>query len=79
MQLFSIYTTFNTHALASGESYTYPETTERKGADEVRSFIFHFIMNFLPGNEITYTYFAMVREARTRIILSVGLFSKWLM
>lgn len=42
--------TFNIHVLSSLKSYfyTYPEYIARKGSDEVCSFLFDFIMNYLP-------------------------------
>lgn len=41
---------FNIHVLSSGASYfyVYLEKIVHKGADEVCSFIFHFVENFLP-------------------------------
>lgn len=40
---------FNIHVLSSNASYfyVYPETVGNKGADEVCSFLFHFVMHFL--------------------------------
>lgn len=44
----SVYS-FNIHVLSSNQSifYMYPETTGRKGSDEVCSLLHHFIYNFL--------------------------------
>lgn len=41
---------FNVHVLSSADSYfyTYPEFIAKKGSNEVCSFLFHFIMNYLP-------------------------------
>ncbi|KAK9754394.1 hypothetical protein QE152_g1328 [Popillia japonica] len=40
---------FNIHVLASSMAlfYTYPENLAKKGSDEVCSFLFHFLMNYL--------------------------------
>lgn len=40
---------FNIHVLSTGQSlfYTYPQTIAKKGANEVISFLFHFITNHL--------------------------------
>lgn len=42
---------FNIHVLSNADSYfyTYPEYMAKKGSDEVSSFLFHFIMNYLPA------------------------------
>lgn len=41
--------TFNIHVLSTGQSYfyCYPETTAKKGSNEVMSFLHHFIINYL--------------------------------
>lgn len=46
--LFSMYS-FNIHILTAGKSlfYMYDECTAKKGSNEVASFLFHFIWNFL--------------------------------
>ncbi|XP_041968600.1 uncharacterized protein LOC121725638 [Aricia agestis] len=41
--------TFNIHVLSTGQSYfyCYPETSAKKGSNEVMSFLHHFIINYL--------------------------------
>lgn len=51
LRQFSMYS-FNIHVLSTGQSifYSYPETFAKKGPNEVLSFLFHYITNFMDNN-----------------------------
>lgn len=71
---------FNIHILSSQQSifYVYNESVAKKGANEVASFIFHFIMNYLDDDVEELQIFcdsAGALEGKIKIILFFVLYT----